>query len=81
MIKPDEKLLKGHYLIHHRYNQEEYLIDERTYQYLIEYVSRLHYSLHMVPENEWIHCKKLIGKSKTLHSEIPINSIVFEMPS
>lgn len=74
----DQKILKNHYLAHHRYTNDEYLLDQKTYQYIMNFVSNFRYSMHMIPDDEWINCERLINEKDTEHCSVRINELVFE---
>lgn len=78
MTRPHDHLLENHYLAHHRYNQDEYLLDQKTYQYIMDYVSNLRYSIYMIPDGEYVECEKIIDKNETMHCSVRINELVFE---
>ncbi|MFT6867711.1 MAG: hypothetical protein ACJA08_002555 [Cyclobacteriaceae bacterium] len=78
MAHPNNKLLKDHYLAHNRYTQAEYLIDQKTYRYIMEYISEFRYSMHMIPDDEFVDCHKLIDDDTTANCRIKINELVFE---
>lgn len=74
----NSQLLKNNYLAHNRYSSDEYLISQQSYQYIMEYVRRFQYSIHTIPDDEVITCRKIVGESHTQPCTIKINEIVFE---
>ncbi len=71
-------LLKEHYLAHHRYSSDEYLIDQKTYRYIMNFISNFRYSMYDIPDDELIQCDKLIDGQHTERCTIRINQLVFE---
>ncbi len=76
MVKPS--LLRNHYLVHHRYSKDEYLIDQKTYNYIMAYISEFRYSMHMIPNDEMVDCQKIIGSDEVFPCQMKINELVFE---
>jgi hypothetical protein len=73
-----DRVPKDHFLVHHRYSPDEYLIDHKAYRYIMEYITNYRYSLHMIPDDEYITCEKILDQDRTERSVLRINEIVFE---
>ncbi|MFY0607229.1 MAG: hypothetical protein JXR10_10960 [Cyclobacteriaceae bacterium] len=74
----DHNLLKGHYLAHHRFSDDEFLIDQKTYQYITSFITNFRYSLYTIPDDEKIWCDKILNECLTERVEIQINALMFE---
>ena len=77
MRHPAQNLLKDHFQIHNRYSDEEYLIDDKTYRYVLEFVKLSHESIYLLPDDECVHAQKLIDDEHTELCTIRINEMVF----
>ncbi|WP_258104298.1 hypothetical protein [Marinoscillum sp. MHG1-6] len=71
-------LLQNHLLVRNRYRNEEYLIDQRTYEYLMDFIHLNHQSIYELPDDEMIEADKLLSNRITTHCHVRINELIFE---
>lgn len=77
MKHPAKNLLKEHFQIHNRFSSEEYLIDHKTYRYILEFIKISHEPIHLLPDDEYISAKKLLDDEHTEMCKVRINEMVF----
>jgi hypothetical protein len=77
MKSPPKTLLVDHYQIHNRFSDAEYLIDHKTYRYVLDFVKMAHQSIHQVPDDEFVLAKRLVDDEHTETCTLRINEMVF----
>ncbi|XOV92775.1 MAG: hypothetical protein ACFHWX_21545 [Bacteroidota bacterium] len=73
----DFKVPKGKYLIRDRFDHQEYLMDQSTYQYIIDLIDFYHQSTYEFPDWDQVHVKK-IEDQENQDCKVSINRLIFE---
>lgn len=73
----DIEIPRGKNLIRDRFNDQEYLIDQSTYLYIMDLIEFYHQSIYEFPDWDKVRVQKM-ENGNLVDCQIPINRLVFE---
>ncbi len=73
----DIDIPRGKNLIKDRFDDQEYLIDQSTYLYVMDLVNFYHQSIYEFPDWDKVHVQKM-KNNRLIDCEVPVNRLVFK---
>lgn len=70
--------LAKYHKAHDRYSKIEYLIDQRTYHYILDLVQFYHESIYWLPDDEHVKALRIDDDRHNSPCEIQVNHLIFE---
>lgn len=63
---------------HGRYSDEEYLIELKSYHYILELIQEYHEPMYFLPDEEFIEARRLVRDDVPETCWVRVNELVFE---
>ncbi|MBV6640822.1 MAG: hypothetical protein KI791_08890 [Cyclobacteriaceae bacterium] len=67
----------GKYLIHDRFGNQQYLISQKSYQYILDMIKMYHIRTYEFPDWDNVPVEMLLNEDKKVDCQVPINRLVF----
>lgn len=77
MKNPSQITQSTHYTARDRFEDHEYLIDQKNYYYIMDLINFYHDSIYSLPDNEIIQAEKIEDEQHTTPCNVPVNHLVF----
>ena len=68
----------GKYLIRDRFGNQQYLITQNTYQYILDMIKMYHIRTYEFPDWDIVPVEMLVTENNKVECQIPINRLVFD---
>jgi len=65
-------------LAHARYSNEEYLIEFKSYYYILELIHEYHDPMYLLPNEEFIEARRILPNEVPETCLVRVNELVFE---